>query len=368
MEMQVKEAALAGIELLVVPFTINEAEANQLSPHVISDLHKRKFTDRNIPKLLQYAYNENIKVGFLIEKYLGRTETKVFLQIKYLLTKYKGYKSFFPIFYIYDAHDLNMKSVLSKTASYEPVSIRKLYHNMVTKASAHEEDGTNTVKQKLHEKIYVISSWVHPDSGVKAYEDGYDGLFTYFASDKHAYGSNISNWKAMNAYSSKNDMLFIPSISPGYDDLKVRPWNSEMVVERYTSSSDDEMDEKEFYFTKRCDNALAELSEHPPRMLLINSFNDWVHGTQIEPAMPVTIPPLEQCDPSRKGNRMCKRLQRQLNIDGTYYGYLGETSMDDYTTQIQTGNPGIVTNNVFETSGPYHYLKLAKKCIKKMFE
>ena len=88
--MQVKEAALAGIELLVVPFTITKDEANQLSPYIISGLHKKMFADKNIPKLLQYAYNQNIKVGFLIEKYLGRTETKVFKQLKYLLTKYKN--------------------------------------------------------------------------------------------------------------------------------------------------------------------------------------------------------------------------------------------------------------------------------------
>ena len=40
-EMQVNEAKLASIELLVVPFTIDEKEAKLLSPHITSDLHKK---------------------------------------------------------------------------------------------------------------------------------------------------------------------------------------------------------------------------------------------------------------------------------------------------------------------------------------
>ena len=96
---------LANIELLVVPFTIKE-DGEALSPYITSDLHKKIYADQNLPLLLQYAHKANIKIGFMIEKYLGRTEQKVFEQIKYLLTTYKAYKSFFPIFYIYDAHTL----------------------------------------------------------------------------------------------------------------------------------------------------------------------------------------------------------------------------------------------------------------------
>ena len=46
------------------------------------------------------------------------------------------------------------------------------------------------------------------------------------------YGSNASNWKSMNDFAANNDLL-IPTVSPGCDDLKVRPWNSAMTIERY---------------------------------------------------------------------------------------------------------------------------------------
>ncbi len=381
-ELQVNEAKLANIELLVVPFTITKEEGEALSPYITSDLHKKIYTDQNLPLLLQYAHKANIKIGFMIEKYLGRTEQKVFEQIKYLLTTYKAYKSFFPIFYIYDAHELNMKQILSKTESYEPVSVRKLYHKMMTESLKTSNNNiveesdiqNNNIEGQLHERIYVISSWVHPDSGTKAYEDGYDGVFTYFATDKHSYGSNISNWKIMNEFSNNNNMLFIPSISPGYDDLKIRPWNEAMVVKRFetTKKTNNNDGEKEFYYNKRCANVKTELTEYPPKILFINSFNDFVHGTQIEPATPVNIPSLEACDPQRKGNRMCKRLQKMLNIDGTYLGYLGEETSDDYATAIRTGgsegieyNENDLTNNILESSA-FHYLKLTKKCIEKV--
>ena len=99
----------------------------------------------------------------------------------------------------------------------------------------------------MHEKLYVISSWVDIDSGHKALAEGYDGLFTYFASDAHSYGSNASNWKSMNDFAASNDLLLIPAVSPGYDDLKVRPWNSAMTIERYEEKKDGNGGQREYY-------------------------------------------------------------------------------------------------------------------------
>ena len=76
LQAQLNEAKAANIELLVIPFTISQKEAQSLSPYVMTEFHSRKFNDLNLPKLLKYAEKEGMKVGFLIEEFRGRTVTK----------------------------------------------------------------------------------------------------------------------------------------------------------------------------------------------------------------------------------------------------------------------------------------------------
>ena len=152
----VERSKAANIELLVIPFTISQKEAQSLSPYVMTEFHSRKFTDLNLPKLLKYAEKEGMKVGFLIEEFRGRNCDKIFKQMKYLIETYYTYESFFPIFYIYDAHHVDMTLVLSHTESLD--SIRKLYQKFIAEQAN---------DRRMHEKLYVISSWVDIDSGHK---------------------------------------------------------------------------------------------------------------------------------------------------------------------------------------------------------
>lgn len=69
-------------------------------------------------------------------------------------------------------------------------------------------------------------------------------------------------------------MLFIPSVGPGYDDTRVRPWNGDNVRSR----ADGDYYRREF-------KAAMEVG---PDFISITSFNEWHEGTQIEPAVPKT--------------------------------------------------------------------------------
>jgi glycoprotein endo-alpha-1,2-mannosidase len=70
--------------------------------------------------------------------------------------------------------------------------------------------------------------------------------------------------------------LFIPSVGPGYDDERVRPWNSANTQHRSKGS----------YYDTEWEAAMASKSN----MISITSFNEWHEGTQIEPAIPKTTP------------------------------------------------------------------------------
>ena len=116
----------------------------------------------------------------------------------------------------------------------------------------------------------------------------------------------------MNDFAASNGLLLIPAVSPGYDDL-VRPWNSAMTIERYEERR---QWRAEVLLKSRCTAVKTEFSDYPPKIIFINSFNDWISGTQIEPAAAVTIPPLEKCNPEGAEQSDLRRLQRRLNIDG----------------------------------------------------
>lgn len=111
---------------------------------------------------------------------------------------------------------------------------------------------------------------------------GFDGYYTYFASEGFTYGSRTSNWKSLQQYAESKSALFIPSVGPGYNDERVRPWNA-----RNTKSRD-----KGSYY-ERMFRAAVNVK---PSIISITSFNEWHEGTQIERAVPKSIPDFKYLD------------------------------------------------------------------------
>ncbi|MCP9257911.1 Glycoprotein endo-alpha-1,2-mannosidase [Dirofilaria immitis] len=101
---------------------------------------------------------------------------------------------------------------------------------------------------------------------------GFDGIYTYFAAVGFSYGSTPSNWPSLSAFCRKNDLIFIPSVGPGYDDRRVRPWNSENYKDRMNGK----------YYADMFEMAHVARAN----IITITSFNEWHEGTQIEPAIP----------------------------------------------------------------------------------
>ena len=55
---------------------------------------------------------------------------------------------------------------------------------------------------------------------------GFDGVYSYFASDGFSFGSSTRNWKDMTRLCYANKMVCSLSVGPGYNDTKIRPWNA----------------------------------------------------------------------------------------------------------------------------------------------
>jgi glycoprotein endo-alpha-1,2-mannosidase len=98
-------------------------------------------------------------------------------------------------------------------------------------------------------------------------------LFILILADGFTEASTMTQWPKMSQLCSQNLLLFIPSIGPGYDDTRVRPWNAQNIRARGNGGT---------YYKQHFEMAHAAKAD----LVSITSFNEWHEGTQIEAAIP----------------------------------------------------------------------------------
>eukprot|EP00127_Corallochytrium_limacisporum_P006227 Clim_evm3s222 gene=Clim_evmTU3s222 len=63
-------------------------------------------------------------------------------------------------------------------------------------------------------------------------KEGFDGFYTGHTSDGAGQASNSRNWARQQAWADRNGVIFLPTIGPGYNDIRVRPYNKLLARER----------------------------------------------------------------------------------------------------------------------------------------
>lgn len=201
------------------------------------------------------AQQIGVKIIFHLEPYEGRSAKSTRDDIKYLLDKYFNhpalYKTFYkgkwkPFFYVYDSYLIPANEWAEM-----------LTDNSWRGAGSHYDS-------------IIVGLWVQYQDAKFFKEAHFDGFYTYFAATGFTYASTLSNWNYLAQFAKDNQMLFIPSVGPGYIDTRIRPWNSQNVRPR---------DNGNYY-----DQMFQEALKHSPRYLSITSYNEWHEGTNIEPA------------------------------------------------------------------------------------
>ncbi|KAI4812021.1 hypothetical protein KUCAC02_014878 [Chaenocephalus aceratus] len=216
-------------------------------------------TEDLVPSVLDAAYRHNLKVAFHIQTYRERNDQSVHDNIKYIIDRYGDHGAFFkyttntgkslPLFYIYDSY-------LTPPESWS---------EFLTPTGAH------SVRDSAYDSIF-IALIVEERHKHDILAGGFDGMYTYFASNGFSFGSSHQNWKAIKAFCDGNNLIFIPSVGPGYIDTSIRPWNNHNMRNRVNGR----------YFETAQQAALNAR----PEIVTITSFNEWHEGTQIERAMP----------------------------------------------------------------------------------
>lgn len=133
------------------------------------------------------------------------------------------------------------------------------------------EKGKETLRNTPLDALY-IGLWVEQKDAEFFDAAGFDGFYTYFASEGFVFGSTTANWKFLADYAKDHHLIFIPCVGPGYSDTRIRPWNEANFKDRNGGK----------YYENMFDAAMKV----KPDFIAITSFNEWHEGTQIEPAVP----------------------------------------------------------------------------------
>lgn len=228
---------------------------------------KDSFTDAALPGIFQAAEAAGIKICFHLEPFANRNAGTTRDAIEYLLAKYGQSPACF------------------RLAGYHQRPVCFVYDSYLTPADVWAEvltpDGKNTLRGTPADAV-VFGLWVGQDDGEKIRKAGFDGFYTYFATDGFTYGSTTKNWPALAAWARANEKLFVPCVAPGYIDTRIRPWNGVNTRDRQAG----------VYYDRMWSAALAI----SPDIVAVTSFNEWHEGTQIEPATPKTIPEFSYLD------------------------------------------------------------------------
>lgn len=214
---------------------------------------KGSYEDNNVSMIMDLADKKNIKVNFHLEPLKNRTAESTMEMVRYLISKYGEHNAFYringkPLFYVYDSY------IIPKDE----------WSKVLTTGSIKSIRGTKF-------DSYIIGLWVNRDEGDFFIDGGFDGIYTYFASDGFTYGSSKKNWNYLSSWADSNNKIFIPCVGPGYSDSRIRPWNKHNYKDR---------DSGNYY-----DNMFETAIKSKPRIIGVTSFNEWHEGTQIEPAI-----------------------------------------------------------------------------------
>ncbi len=214
---------------------------------------KDSFSDKSIRTYLDIAHEYRLKLAFHIEP-IYKTAEEFKAHLEYILANYSEHPAFYklngkPFYYLYNSYKLNY-------LKWQSILI---------------PDSLSSIRNTPLDGIF-ISLWTLRLDGEFALVSGFDGFYTYYASDGFHFGSTTSNWQYMSEFAQENDLIFIPCVGPGYIDTRIRPWN-----EKTTRSRDNGQ-----YYERMFRNAIKTNSD----FIGITSFNEWHEGTQIEPAIP----------------------------------------------------------------------------------
>ncbi|KXJ69164.1 hypothetical protein RP20_CCG028474 [Aedes albopictus] len=221
--------------------------------------------------IFKTAAIHNLKIAIEILEYPERTIESIRNNIKYFIDLFGKDQ---------DSSTLSYFKVLSKQRDLPIFYIRKAYQIVDAEwMRLLSRNGILTIRGTSYDAIVLahISTKEHKSIVRRG---GFDGFYTYLPSNGANYVSTWKNWSQLKKFADSYHLMFVPTIGPGYYDRKKYSRNAMQShgisnIKRYRSNGQ--------YF----DVAWRTALKNNAQIITINSYNNWVDGTQIEAAIPV---------------------------------------------------------------------------------
>jgi glycoprotein endo-alpha-1,2-mannosidase len=218
-------------------------------------LGKDDYTYKSLSLIFKYAARNNLKICFQIEPCVRKSALATVNEMQFVIEQFGDLPAFYrdenskrPMFFVYDSYVI--------PASEWNKALNKSNDELLFRNTKYDSD--------------VIGLFCWKEDTAFFQKAGFDGIYTYFASRGFTFGANPENWKYLKSFADKLHLKFIPSVGPGYNDNRIRPWNKKNTKDR----------EKGRYYDRLFEDALSCNLE----WIGVTSFNEWHEGTQIEPA------------------------------------------------------------------------------------
>jgi glycoprotein endo-alpha-1,2-mannosidase len=254
-------------------------------------------TDSRIGGVLDAAFAAGLRVAWHLEPYHGRSAESVLADVSFLWSRYGAHPALLrwplparpgvagPVYYVYDSYHI-------------PASDWRAVFTPDDRGSGEVGHESWSVRGTELDGVF-IGLWLDRHHGQDLLDGGFDGAYTYFASDGFSWGASTRNWATIRNWATQHDKLFVASVGPGYNDEGIRPWNAANTksreggayYRRFWQRAMDVDSEPTRTVHPEYDSATAESASlgsgrRSADAVSITSYNEWGEGTQIEPAVP----------------------------------------------------------------------------------
>ncbi|MFJ4467773.1 ThuA domain-containing protein [Streptomyces sp. NPDC089424] len=197
------------------------------------------YEDRLVRGVLDAAQKHGIQVAWHLEPYAGRSAASTVADIEYINRTYGSHPAF------HRATDHGDRSAFYVFQSLDIADWTAL--DQVTDDSIVLAQTTDTSKIAHFSGMYT-----------------YDGIA----------GATAPGWKHAGDHARANNLIWAPSVAPGYLDDRAVPGNTTPTVERANGAA----------YDRQWSNALDPAIGGSPTWVSVTSFNEWHEGSSIEPA------------------------------------------------------------------------------------
>ena len=195
--------------------------------------------------LFQEAEKHQVCIGVIIQNYENRTTETIVEDIREYVRKWG-----------------NHSRVLTRDG--KPV---------VMVYDAQNEYGVPLKLWKTGERVYLIATGTKMGEFAEAIEWGFDSVTNYFVQRQFHLRDEEAQWGGLAQLTGSKGVEFFPAVGPGYNDTNLRSWNTGSVRGREGGS---------WYMQK-----WGEAIELRVAAVIINSYNDFGEGTNIEASVPL---------------------------------------------------------------------------------